>query len=170
MKEINKYFLKIIILIIFCTLVFSCKTDSLVNFESESFRAFKNGDLLLDELPEEFYFTRIMTTVCVDIIFRKFSVENKFENISVHNLIIKDDKKNIIFQKDNVILKSNGINHYEKEICFQLYSYELTENELNRLDLEKYKTKYVTLSYNIDGVSYSEKLKLIEKKYILTRT
>lgn len=111
-----------------------------------------------------------MTTVCVDIIFRKFSVENKFENISVHNLIIKDDKKNIIFQKDNVILKSNGINHYEKEICFQLYSYELTENELNRLDLEKYKTKYVTLSYNIDGVSYSEILKRIEKKYILTRT
>lgn len=169
MKETNK--IKIFVLII--TIIFSlesCKIIPSVSFESEKYEQFKRADKFSESLPDEFYFTKIMTTVCVDIIFRKFSVENKFENISVHNLIIKDDKKNIIFQKDNVILKSNGINHYEKEICFQLYSYELTENELNRLDLEKYKTKYVTLSYNIDGVSYSERLKRIEKKYILTRT
>ena len=117
MKETNK--IKIFVLII--TIIFSlesCKIIPSVSFESEKYEQFKKADKFSESLPNEFYFTRIMTTVCVDIIFRKFSVENKFENISVHNLIIKDDKKNIIFQKDNVILKSNGINHYEKEICF----------------------------------------------------
>ena len=169
MKEINKVKTSIFIICIFLSFI-SCKTFPLVSFESEKYEQFKHSSKQLEDIPNEFYFSRIMTSVCVDIIFRKFSIENKFENISVHNLIIKDDKNNIIFQKDNVILKSNGINHYEKEICFQLYSYKITENELNRKELENYKTKYVILSFIIDGKEYSEKLKRVEKKHLLTRT
>ena len=107
MKEINKYFLKIIILIFFCTLVFSCKTDSLVNFESESFRAFKNGDLLLDELPEEFYYTRILTAICVDIVFLRFSKFNDFNDVVLDKLTIKDDKGEVIFNANKIPLKSH---------------------------------------------------------------
>ena len=41
--------------------IFSCKTASIINFESEKFEKFKNGSLSLKQLPEEYYFARILT-------------------------------------------------------------------------------------------------------------
>lgn len=170
MKEINKYFLKIIILIIFCTLVFSCKTYSLVNFESESFRAFKDGDLLLDELPEEFYYTRILTAICVDIVFLRFSKFNDFNDVVLDKLTIKDDKGEVIFNANKIQLKSHNGIEILNNCNYKVYFWEIPQEQFDRNILRNYKTKYVILNFEIERKNYSKKLKRVEKKYILTRT
>ena len=72
MKEISKLILLFLLgYVIFS--IFSCKTASIVNFESESFEQFKSNSILIDEYPDTFYYTRVTTAVWVQLIFRKFS-------------------------------------------------------------------------------------------------
>ena len=78
--------------------IFSCKTDSLVTFESELFRAYRDGNVSLDEFSEDFYFTRILTTICVDIVILKFSKYNEFKDIVLDNIEIIDDNGKKIFE------------------------------------------------------------------------
>ncbi len=87
-------------------LSFSCTAASVVSFESEKFEDFKKDTLTLGTLPEEFYFTRILTATCVVIVFFKFSQENTFKDTFAKYIVIADDNGNPIYKKDFMKLNS----------------------------------------------------------------
>ena len=169
MKEINKI---IILLSIGCIMfsICSCKTASIVTFESARFERFKNGVITSEILSEEFYFTRILTATCVDIVIFKFSKKNNFEDIFVKNIVIIDDTGNKLFEKEKVLLTSNGILHSEYDCNYEIYSYEIPSEEFDKITFQNYKSNCILLSFEIDGTKYTEKLKRNEKKYVVTRT
>ena len=142
---------------------FSCRTVSIVDFESEGYERFKVGKTAFQDLPDEFYFARIMTAVCVDVVFRKFSARKEFEQIEIRSITIRDDRGNIIFEQDSACLDPNGISHVEKNHTYQLYSFKIPQEQLSSQELSQYKTHYITFSFEISGKGYSEKLKHIEK-------
>jgi len=169
MKGINKIIIFFFVMIVFSMDLFSCKMVSLVSYESEEFEKFKNKPLSESELPNDIYFTRIMTTVWVDLIFRKFSKSGDFDEMEVKNISIEDDRGRVIEEFQDSVLKSNGVNNELNGCNYQLYSYRIDNEEL-RLRLEKYKTKYIMFYYEINGQKYSERLNRTVEKYPLLRT
>ena len=169
MKEISKI---ILLLLIGCVMfsIFSCKTTSIINFESEKFEKFKNGSLSLKQLPEEYYFARILTATCVDIVFFKFSKKNSFEDIFAKNVVVNDDNGNLIYKRDYMQFNSYNSTDFINNCHYKTYFYEIPHEELDRITLKNYKTEYIILSFEINGVKSSEKLKRVEKKYIVART
>lgn len=170
MKEINKIFIKIVFFVVICMSFFSCKTDSFVTFESELFRAYRDGNVSLDEFSENFYFTRILTTICVDIVILRFSKYNEFRDIVLDNIEIEDDNGEKIFEAGKTSLKCHEGTENLNNCNYKVYYWEIPQNEFDRIVLKNYKTKYVILRFKIDGIEYTEKLKRIEKKYFITRT
>ena len=150
--------------------IFSCKTASIVNFESENFENFKKDAIALETLPEEFYFTRILTASCVDIVVFKFSKENIFNEFLAKDIVIEDDDRNIIYKRDFMKFNSYDLTDVINDCHYKTYSYEIPREEFDRIALKNYKTSYVIISFEIDGIKYSEKLKREEKKYFVTRT
>ena len=150
--------------------VFSCKTASIVNFESENFANFKKESISLDVLPQEFYFTRILTATCVNIVIFKFSKNDNFKEFFVKNIIIEDDNGNIIYKKDLVELNSYDSTDIINDCHYKIYSYEIPHEEFDRIALKNYRTNFIIISFEVDGIKYSEKLKREEKKYIVTPT
>jgi len=169
MKEINKI---IVLLLIECVMfsILSCKTAAIVNFETSSFEQFKTGSLSLKQLPEEFYFARILTANCVDIVIFKFSEKNRFEDIVAKNIVVNDDNGNLIYKRDYLILNSYDSIDAINNCHYKTYFYEFPHEEFDRIALRNYKTKYIILNFEINGVKYSEKLIRNEKKYIVSRT
>lgn len=165
MKGINK------ILIIFYLLsLLSCKTASLITFESEKHADFNNNKITkVDDDP--FFYNRILTAVCVDIVFFKYSKTKDFNDICVKKFKIYDDNENLIYFKENVVLSSfnstiDEINNFYSKI----YYHEFAEEEISRSKFENYKTKYVILKYEIDGKEYSDKLIRKEEKHFVLPT
>ena len=150
--------------------ILSCQTASLVNFENEEFEKFKNGSLNLKQLPEEYYFARILTATCVDIVIFKYSKNNSFENIVAKNLVINDDNGNLIYKRDSMKFNSYDSTDIINNYHYKTYFYEVPQEEFDRITLKNYKTAFITVNFEIDGKQYSEKLKRVEKKYIVTRT
>lgn len=168
MKETNNLFIILGIIILFS--LSSCKTTSIVNYESEQYEQFKQNSDCLYTVFDEFYFSRIMTTVYTDLIIKRFSKNNVFPEIKIENIIIKDDSENIVFQKKEMHLKPNGINHVENGYNYQIYSYKMSDNELNRNVLRNLKTKFIIMMFEINGKTYSEKLNRVETRYVITQT
>lgn len=169
MREINKILNKIIIGCVIMSLL-SCKTASLVNFENENFEKFKNNTLSLQILPEEFYFSRILTAIRVDFVFRRFSKTNNFNEIIMQNITIQDDSGNIIYRNELPYLQVYDEVETLNECGYKIYYCEIPQEEFDRNILKNYKTKFIILSFEINGKQYSEKLKRVEKKYLITRT
>ena len=67
-------------------------------------------------------------------------------------------------------LKPNGINHVENGYNYQIYSYKMSDNELNRNVLRNLKTKFIIIIFEINGKKYSEKLNRVETRYVITQT
>lgn len=170
MKEISKTAIIFLVMGCFSVGLFSCKRGTFVNFESDAFEEFKKREVNSLELPDDFYYTRIMTTECVDLIFRKFSLKNEFENINVKNITIADDKGNVIYRKEEIELKPTGFTYNDNNCNYQIYSYEIDNNEFNRDELRSYKTKYITVNFEINGKTYSETLKKTVSRYPIMRT
>ncbi|MGN0739706.1 MAG: hypothetical protein ACI4LX_06005 [Treponema sp.] len=169
MKEISR----IIIFLLMGFVIFSlssCKTAFIVNFESESFEKFKTGSFLTDEYPETFYYTRVTTSVWVQLIFRKFSRNNNFSEILVQNILILDDKGTELYKKNQVSLSSNGILHSENNCNYEIYLYQIENTDFAPVILENNKTEYIILKFEIEGKKYSEKLKRVEKKHLVLPT
>lgn len=150
--------------------LFSCKTASIVNFESEKFEQFKTKAVLIDAYPDTFYYARVMTAVQVQLIFMKFSKENDFSETLFQNISMLDDKGSELYKKEQVSLSSNGILHSENSCNYEIYSYQIEKSEFAPNILEHHITEYIILAFEIDGKKYSEKLKRVEKKYLVTRT
>ena len=163
---------KAVLFLLVCVMfsLFSCKTASLVNFESESYEQFKNETLYLEELPEEFYYARILTATCIEIVLRRFSLNNDFGEIKLENVKLVDDKGLDIYENEQISLTSNGIVHIENDCNYEIYAFQIETSVFFPQKLENYKTDYIILSFEIDGKKYSEKLNRVEKKYIVTRT
>ncbi len=158
-------------LLVGCAMLsFSCTAASVVSFESENFERFKVNAILTDESPDTFYYARVTTAVRVALIFRKFSKENDFPETLFQNISIFDDKGTVLYKKERVSLSPNGIVHSENGRNYEIYSYEIEKSECNPNILENHKTEYIILAFEIDGKKYSEKLKRVEKKYLVTRT
>ena len=170
MREINKVFMIIILLELIAISIISCKTVSLVNFESEEFEQFKIYKSNNINNSGDLYFTRIITAKCIDIVFRKISINKDFKDICIENIQIFDDGGNRIFSKKVIQLTSSGITHKLNDYEYQIYSYEIPNEEFDRFFLKNYKTAFIIISFEIEGKQYSEKLKRVEKKYIVTRT
>lgn len=169
MKEISKIIILFLLGYVMFS-IFSCKTASIVNFESESFEQFKSNSILIDEYPDTFYYTRITTAVWVQIIFRKFSKENDFSEIFLQNITIIDDKETELYKAENILLSSNGVLHSENNCNYEIYSYQIENSDFTPNVLQTYKTEYIILNFEINGIKYSERLKRNEKKYLVTRT
>jgi hypothetical protein len=170
MKEINKYF--IIILIGFCTMVlFSCRSGKLVNFESDSFEKFKNQEFEESEFSRVLYFSRITTAVWVDLVIVKYSKDKTNEEIIANNIMILDDKDNVLYQSNSVTFDSYSqadtdmLNNY----YYKVYSYKVDDEDL-RTKFRKHKTKYLIINFEIDGKGYSDKLKRVVERYPILRT
>lgn len=169
MKEINRIIRSLLLGCIMFS-IFSCKTASIVNFESESFENFKKQSYSLDNYQTTFYFARVTTAVWVNLIFFRFSKENNFSDIYIKNVSIYDDKNTKLFEKDIIKITSNGYVHNEKDVNYEIYSYKIENSELSPQWLSNYETEYIILYFEINGIKYSEKLKRVEKKYIVTQT
>lgn len=169
MKGINKI-LRLFLFGFIMFSIFSCKTASIINFESENFENFKNDTISLESLPEDFYFSRILTATCVDIVIFKFSKQNNFKELFAKNIVIEDDDGNVIFKQDSMKFKSYDSINVIQDCHYKTYSYEIPYEEFDRVTLRNYKTNCIILSFEIDGTKYSEKLKRDEKKYLVTRT
>ncbi|MDE6718979.1 MAG: hypothetical protein K2J68_03890 [Treponemataceae bacterium] len=168
MKEI-----RIIVVLLMASVMFSlssCKTASIVNFESEKFEQFKTNSISIDEYPDTFYYAHVMTAVQVQLIFMKFSKENDFSETLFQNISMLDDKGIELYKKEQVSLSSNGIPHSENGCNYEIYSYQIEKSEFAPNILENHITEYIILAFEIDGKKYSEKLKRVEKKYLVTRT
>lgn len=111
-----------------------------------------------------FYYTRVTTTVWVDLIFMKFSKNDDFSDIDVRNISIKDDKGNDILLFPDMHLQASGIINTLDNINYEIYSFEI-DNEENRTRLKNYKTKFIIFSFEVDGKQYTQKLKRVEEKY-----
>lgn len=169
MKEINKIF-KVIIIGIISMGFFSCMMYKLVNYDSERFEEFKKGELK-GELTDEFYCSRIITAVWLDLIIERYSRVNNFGEIVVSNICILDDKSEILYQLesakfDSFITKNTDIknNYY-----YKVYSYKIEDENL-RIRFRDLKTKYLIINFEIDGKQYSDKLKKEVSRYPLLRT
>lgn len=169
MKEISRIIVFLLIGGIMFS-IFSCKTASIVSFESENFEQFKADSILIDEYPDTFYYARVTTAVWVQLIFIKFSKKNDFSKSIFQNISIFDDKGSELYKKEQVSLSSNGILHSENGCNYEIYSYQIGKSEFNPNILENYITEYIILAFEINGKKYSERLKRIEKKYLVTRT
>ena len=169
MKESGRI---IVFLLMVCVMfsLFSCKTASIVNFESEKFEQFKTNATLIDAYPNTFYYARVMTAVQVQLIFMKFSKENDFSETLFQNISMLDDKGIELYKKEQVSLSSNGILHSENGCNYEIYSYQIEKSEFAPNILKNHITEYIILAFEIDGKKYSEKLKRVEKKYLVTRT
>ena len=169
MKEISKLS---IILLLGCLMftTFSCKTASIINFESEAFEKFKSSSIRIEEYPDTFYYTRITTAVWVQLIFRKFSKENDFSELILQNISIVDDEGLELYKVDNVLIFSNDVLHSENSCNYQIYSYQIDNSVLSPEVFQKNQTEYIIINFEIDGIKYSEKLTRDEKKYLVTRT
>lgn len=168
MKEINRI-IKMLFLGCAVFFIFSCKTASIVNFESENFERFKNQSDS-QNYPDTFYFARVMTASCVDLIFFRFSRDGDCSDILVKNIAVYDDKNVKLFEKEILKITSNGFVHKEKDVDYEIYSYEMPREEFDRTTLKNCKTDYIILNFEIGGIKYSEKLNRVEKKYLLTRS
>lgn len=169
MKEINKTIFKILIGGVLIMSLFACKTASIVNFESEKYDEFKKSESS-KLYPDDFYFTRIMTAMWVDIVFTKFSKTNDFSDITVKNITIFDDKGTTLYKKESVSLAPyEGVNT-ENNCNYKIYSFIIDNAELNPDIITNHKTKYITINYQIENDVYIEVLKRTEMKYIVTRT
>lgn len=170
MIEFNKILKKISLLSIFAVLLISCKTASIVNFESISYEKFMEGTFFIPEDCETFYFTRILTASCVNIVFLEFSTDDKNQNILIRDFTIKDDNDNTIFKKDEIIPTTTGLIYSQNNYQYKIFSYDPNTNELERSNLKFYKTNHLILEFEINGIKYKDKLKRVEKKYLVTRT
>ncbi len=151
-------------------LSFSCTAASVVSFESEKFEDFKKDTLTLGTLPEEFYFTRILTATCVVIVFFKFSQENTFKDTFAKDIVIADDNGNPIYKKDFMKLNSYDSIDTLNDCYYKTYFYEIPNEAFDRNVLKNYRTDFITVYFEVDGKKYLEKLKRVEKKYLVTRT
>lgn len=169
MKELNKRFITGIIIVGVAMGFLFCKTDYIISFESEEFNTLNGNVFKKLETTNDIYRTRIMTTVWLELIFKRFSKNTTFEKITITNIILEDDKGNEIEHFQEVSLEANGIMHEENGSFYQLYSFRI-EDEALRIKIKKYKTKYILLKYEINGEKYSEKLKRVVEKYPILRT
>lgn len=175
MKRINKKLSLIFISFLLCLVISSCKTDSWVNFESEEYNIFLTGDYNNKKFPDDFYYSRIMTVVNVDIIIRKFSSNKEIfdcQEIKVAQLELSDDRGNTIYfcKEKNLGAYTSSESDTKNNLFYKIYSFKVPEEELSRNELIKSKSQYLMMTYEIDGVKYSEKLIRDEKKYFITRT
>lgn len=175
MKRINKKLSSLFITFLLSFVISSCKTDSLVNFESEEYNIFLAGNNNIEKFPDEFYYSRIITSVNVDIIIRKFSLNKKVfdcQELKVSQLEISDDSENIIYfcKEKNIRAYLSSESDTTNNFYYKIYSIKIPEEEFSRNELIDSKSQYLIMTYEIDGVKYSEKLFRDEKKYFITRT
>lgn len=170
MKEINRFIQKLTLLGIICMSLFSCETASIVNFESEKYENFKNGDIKLDAFPTDFYFSRILTATCVELVFLRFSKNNDFEEIILKNIVIADDAGKTLYKNEYPNVQSFDSIDKINNCAHKVYYYEVPTQDFDRLTLKNYNTKYLMVSFEIGDTIYSEKLKRVEKKYIVSPT
>lgn len=170
MRENNKIIQNLVLLGILWMSLFSCETASVVNFESENYENFKNGDIKLEMLPDDFYFTRILTATCVELVFLKFSKNNAFKEMTLKNIVITDDMGKTLYKNELLDVQSHDSTDILNDCAYKLYYYEIPTENFNRVTLKNHNTKYLMFSFEIDGKKYSEKLKRVEKKYLVLPT
>lgn len=93
-----------------------------------------------------------------------------FSEIFLQNITIIDDKETELYKAENVLLSSNGVLHSENNCNYEIYSYQIENSDFTPNVLQTYKTEYIILNFEINGIKYSERLKRNEKKYLVTRT
>ncbi len=170
MKEISKIVMLFIVMGCLSIALFSCRMGSMVNFESESYERFKSGGENFPENLKEMYFARVMIVNSVELVLQKLSKEDEFDETLIADISIKDDKNSLIYKKDSISFRSVDVKNNSNEYYQNLYICEIDENDIEPDMLEKYKTKYITLVFEIENIQYSEKLKRTVVRYPILRT
>ena len=170
MKEISKVVMLFIVMGCLPITLFSCRMGSMVNFESESYERFKSGGENFPENLKEVYFARVMIVNSVELVLQKLSKEDEFDETLIADISIKDDKNSLIYKKDSISFRSVDVKNNSNEYYQNLYICEIDENDIEPDMLEKYKTKYITLVFEIENIQYSEKLKRTVVRYPILRT
>ncbi len=171
MIEFNKRTCKIILMLLYLLSLFSCKSSSLVNYESINYENFQKGTLNIPVMTnDDFYFTRIMTATSSTICFFRYSEKKDIPDIAINNLKIKDENGNLIYEKSMIIPETTGLIHNEKNFYYKIFSLDIDSAELDRKFLKNYKTQFIIVDFEINGKHLSDKLKKIEKKYVISRT
>ena len=171
MIEFNKRTCKIILMLFYLLSLFSCKSASLVNYESINYENFQKGTLNIPVMTnDDLYFTRIMTATSSTICFFRYSEKKDIQDINIKNLKIKDEYENLIYEKQMIIPETTGLIHNENNFYYKIFSFDIDPAELDRQILKNYKTNFIILEFEINGKHLSDKLKKIEKKYIVTPT
>lgn len=114
-----------------------------------------------------FFYSKIPSVNDITIVFINLSKNNDFpEQIEV-NFLITDDKQNTILEKTNLPLHGHaGVDAvFRNGYYCKVYYYDVSESELTLDQLYGYKTKYLMLDYEINGIKYSERLIRNERTY-----
>ena len=171
MIERNKIYSKLILIVFLFFSLFSCKTTSLVNYESINYEKFQEGILNISVMSDnDLYFTRIITATSSTICFFRYSEKKDIQDINIKNLKIKDEYENLIYEKQMIIPETTGLIHNENNFYYKIFSFDIDPAELDRQILKNYKTNFIILEFEINGKHLSDKLKKVEKKYIVTPT